>query len=193
VGRQAAEPVPIRRVRRSTNPPCCAAAVVTVLSFLVPALAGACPAPVGIQDCIQGGGSVGYSAAVQGPACHGGSADGCPVSMTPISPAPGGGYGVVPSAVPGAGSSAGTSVDPPATPPATKDARPRQPSGYDGLEPWLKGPAGGGTAGPTPASGSSVNPPPAPPSSPAARPQRPAGDNDEGKRKSGETEEGKKP
>ena len=57
-----------------------------VLGLLVPVLTEACPAPVGIQECIRGGGSVGYSPTVQGPACHGGSADGCPVSMVPIGP-----------------------------------------------------------------------------------------------------------
>jgi hypothetical protein len=191
VGPQAAETVPNARARHA-GPTCCAAAV-GVAALLVGVLAAACPAPVGIQDCIKGGGSVGYSATLQGPACHGGDADGCPVSMIPTGPAPGGGSGVVPSAVPGAGSSAGTSVDPPATPPATRDARPRQPSGYDELGPWLKGPATGGTAGPAPASGSSVNPPPAPPTNPTARPPRPTGDNDEGKGKSGDAQEEKRP
>jgi hypothetical protein len=191
VGRPAAPPS-FGRARPATHAACGAAAVV-VVAVLVPVLAGACPAPVGIQDCIQGGGSVGHSATLQGPACHGGSADGCPVSMTPIGSAPGSGSGVVPSAVPGAGPGAGTSVDPPATPPATRDARPRQPSGYDELEPWLKSKSGGGAASPVPASGTSVGPPSAPPSGPTTRPQRPAGDSDEANRKRSDAEQQQKP
>ncbi len=157
--RKTAEPLPIRAPRRPGLAFCFA--VAGVLTLLIPGLAGACTEPVEIQDCIQGGGRVGYSAAVRGPACQGGTADACPVRMGPGGPAPAG------------GSSGGSTSSPFGIPPTTRDARPSgAPSGYDSLEPWLKR---GDAAAPAPATestgGSGAEPLGTPPTTKDARPK----------------------
>lgn len=156
---KAAEPLPIGARRQTIL--ATGLLVAGILTLLVPSLAGACTEPVGIQDCIQGGGRVGYSAAVRGPACQGGTADACPVRM---------GLGGSP---PAGGASGGAVTSPFGIPPTTRDARPQgAPSGYDDLAPWLKG---GDATAPAPAAestgGSGADPFGTPPMSKDARPK----------------------